>query len=390
MNQGKFVFTQVVEFLPQRVLDRIIKQYDGNRYVKHFTCWNQLLCMMFGQMSKKESLRDLLTSITPHSSKFYHLGFGKGVSRSNLAHANENRDYRIFEELAYELIALAQKSCISDPEFKVPVKGKVYAFDSTIIDLCLNVFWWATFRSTKGGVRGTIQFDVQTSIPVFIHIAPASVHEVNVMDDLSYEKGGFYIFDRGFFDYSRLFRININYAYFVIRAKKNARLTRLYSSPCDKEAGVMCDQTVKPECFYPGKFYPEKLRRIKFKDKETGRIFIFITNNFVLPAPDIAMLYKYRWKIELFFKWIKQHLKIKAFWGTSENAVKTQIYIAIITYVLVAIIKAKLKSKKSNYEILQILDTALLDKTPINELLANHVYKDVKEQEYIQLKINLF
>ncbi len=390
MNQGKYVFAQVVEFLPQRVFDRIVKQYNGNRYVKHFTCWNQLLCMMFGQMSKKESLRDLLTSITPHSSKFYHLGFGKAVSRSNLAYANENRDYRIFEALTYELIALAQKNCVNDPEFKVPVLGKVYAFDSTIIDLCLNVFWWATFRSTKGGVRGTIQFDIQTSIPVFIHISPASVHEINVMDELSYEKGGFYIFDRGFFDYFRLSRIHASGAFFVIRAKKNAKLSRLYSKACDKKAGVMCDQTVVPQGYYSGKFYEDKLRRIKFRDQETGRVFIFITNNFSLSASDVALLYKYRWKIELFFKWIKQHLKIKAFWGTSENAVKTQIYIAISTYVLIAIIKTKLKSSKSNYEILQILDTALLDKTPINELLANQVNQDVKEQDYIQLKINLF
>jgi hypothetical protein len=390
MNHGKFVFTQVAEFLPQRIFDRIVKKFSGNRYVKHFTCWNQLLCMMFGQLTGRDSLRDLLMSISPHTSKFYHLGFGKNVSRSNLANANEKRDYQIYEALAYELIATAQRICTKDPDFSIPVKGKVYAFDATIIDLCLNVFWWATFRRTKGAIKGHVLYDVQTSIPVFIHVTPASVHEVNGMDELSYEKDGFYVFDRGYFDYTRLFRINSNNAFFVIRAKKNAKFTRLYSNPCDKETGVLCDQIIVPEGYYPKKYYPEKLRRIKYRDPESGRVFVFITNNFILDAKDIAMLYKYRWKIELFFKWIKQHLKIKSFWGTTENAVKTQLFIAICTYVLVAIIKEKLKSDKSNYEILQILGIALLDKTPLKELITNQIYQDVKEQDYIQLKINLF
>jgi hypothetical protein len=390
MNQGKYVFTQITEFLPQRTFDRFVKDYFGNRYIKHFTCWNQLLCMMFGQLTGRDSLRDLLTSISPHSSKFYHLGFGKNVSRSNLANANEKRDYRIYEALSYELISTAQKTCAKDTDFNIPVKGKVYAFDATVIDLCLNVFWWATFRRSKGAIKGSVLYDVQTSIPVFIHITPASVHEVNGMDELSYEKDGFYVFDRGYFDYYRLYRIHLNKAFFVIRGKKNAKLIRLYSNPCNKEIGVMCDQIVVPENYYQKKYYPGKLRRIKYKDSETGRVFVFITNNFILNATDIAMLYKYRWKIELFFKWIKQHLKIKSFWGTSENAVKTQVYIAIITYTLVAIIKSKLCIEKSTYEILQIFSVSLFDKTPIDRLLQNQIYQDVKEQNYIQLKFNLF
>jgi hypothetical protein len=389
MNQGKYVFAQIADFLPSRVFDRCVEHYSGNYYVKHFKCWNQLLCMMFGQLSGRESLRDLLTTISAHRPKYYHLGFGKNVSRSNLATANEIRDYRIFEELAYELIAEARSCCQQDADFALSIDNPVYAFDSTLIDLCLNVFWWAEFRKAKAAVKVHTLYDIRTSIPCFIHITDGATHDVHGLDVLTYEANGFYILDRGYVDFQRLYNIHQQKAFFVTRAKDNFQFTRLNAGVPDKKAGVTCDQCVKPKGFYTSKHYPEGIRRIRFIDVETGRRMVFLTNNFELPAVDIALLYKYRWKVELFFKWIKQHLKVKSFWGTSPNAVKTQIYIAIITYSLVAIIKARMKSTLSTYEILQILSASLLDKTPLKVLLANQNNQDFKEQNDIQLKINL-
>lgn len=389
MNQGKYVFAQVVCFLPARVFDRCVKQYKGNKWIKHFGCWNQMMCMMFGQLSGRDSLRDLLVTIGAHPNKYYHLGFGKNVSRSNLANANEQRDYRIYESFAYEMIAIARNCIITEPDFTVDITGNVYAFDSTTIDLCLNVFWWATFRSAKGAVKLHTLYDIKTAIPSFVHITPGSVHDVNALDVLLYEAGGYYIMDRGYVDFTRLYFIHQCKSFFVTRAKDNFKFKRLYSAPADKFKGVICDQTIMLQGFYSLKAYPEKLRRIKFYDEEQQRIFVFITNNFTLPALDIAMLYKYRWKVELFFKWIKQHLKIKSFWGTSINAVKTQVYIAIITYTLVSIIKSKLKINRSTYEILQILSVSLFDKTQINQLLQSPISQVVKELKYKQLEINL-
>jgi len=389
MNQGKYVFSQVVEFLPARLFDKYVTQYDGNKKVKQFTCWNQLLCMMFGQLSSRDSLRDLIVCLEAHSSKYYHLGLGKNVSRSTLADANEKRDYRIYEQLAYEMISLARTCCLDDCDFRLNIKSNIYAFDATVIDLCLNVFWWATFRKAKGAIKLHTLYDVKTSIPAFVHITAGDVHDVNGLDAITYEVGAYYILDRAYVDYERLYIIHKYQAFFVTRAKKNAQLIRIYSSKVNKKAGVRSDQTVKLSGFYSQQHYPEQMRRIKFYDKEQERSFVFLTNNFTLKALDIAALYKYRWKVELFFKWIKQHLKIKSFWGTSANAVKTQVYIAIITYTLVAIIKSKLNPNRSNYEILQILGVSLLDKTPINQLLQGPVYQNVKEQTYNQLKINL-
>ena len=345
--------------------------------------------MMFGQLSGRESLRDLLTTISAHRPKYYHLGFGKNVSRSNLATANELRDYRIFEELAYEMIAEARNCCQQDADFELSIDNPVYAFDSTLIDLCLSVFWWAEFRKAKAAVKIHTLYDIRTSIPCFIHITDGATHDVHGLDVLTYEANGFYILDRGYVDFQRLYNINQQKAFFVTRAKDNFKFTRLNAGVPDKKAGVTCDQCVKPKGFYTSKHYPEGIRRIRFTDIETGRRMVFLTNNFDLPAVDIALLYKYRWKVELFFKWIKQHLKVKSFWGTSPNAVKTQIYIAIITYSLVAIIKAKMKSTLTTYEILQILSASLLDKTPLKVLLANQNNQDFKEQNDIQLKINL-
>lgn len=389
MNQGKYVFAQVASFLPVRVFDRCVSQFEGNKWTKHFTCWNQMMCMMFGQLSGRDSLRDLLVTISAHPNKYYHLGLGKNVSRSNLANANEQRDYHIYEAFAYEMIALARNCTITETDFALAIKGNVYAFDSTTIDLCLNVFWWATFRKAKGGIKLHTLYDVKTAIPSFVHITPASVHDVNALDVLLYEADGYYVMDRGYIDFERLFNIHQHKAFFVTRAKNNFQFNRIYSAKVDKSMGVMCDQIIHLKGFYPSKEYPEKLRRIKFYDAEQKRTFVFITNNFVLAAIDIAMLYKYRWKVELFFKWIKQHLKIKSFWGTSENAVKTQVYIAIITYTLVAVIKSKLKINRSIYEILQILSASLFDKTQLNQLLQSPISQNVKEHICKQLIINL-
>ena len=387
MNQGKYVFSQLVEFLPQRVFDRITNKYTGNKSIKHFTCWNQLLCMIFGQLSYRESLRDLIIVIEAHQSKVYHLGFGKNVSRSNLSKANENRNFKIFEEFASHLISLAQ-SKISDK--KIEIKGNIYAFDSSTIDLCLSVFCWAHFRKTKAGIKLHTLFDINTQIPVFIHITEANIHDVNAMDVIDYEPLAYYIFDRAYVDYERLFRITLAKAFFVVRAKSNVKFKRMYSNKIEKSTGVKYDQTGKIEGFYSSKNYPEKIRKVKFYDTEKDRILIFLTNNFELKAHEIALLYKQRWQVELFFKWIKQHLKVKTFWGVTENAVRIQINIAIITYCLVSIVSKELKINRSIYEILQILSASLLDKTPLNELLNKCDYENKESINPNQLILSLF
>ena len=387
MNNGKYVFAQLIEFLPQRVFDRLVEKYKGNRYVKHFTCWNQLLCMVFGQLTNRDSLRDLIVIIDAHSKKTYHLGFGKTVTRSNLAKANEKRSSKIFEEFAYHLIDIARKKRAND-DFMI--KGKVYAFDSSTIDLCLSVFWWAKFRKNKAGIKLHTLYDVVTQIPTFIHITEATVNDVNAMDLIPYETGAYYIFDRGYIDFKRLYYITKLSAFFVTRGKSNLKFRRIYSNKVDKSTGVLCDQIGKLTGFYVSKDYPEKLRRVKFYDEETKRTFVFLTNNMELKATEIAMLYKKRWLVELFFKWIKQHLKIKSFWGISENAVRIQIYCAIISYCLVAIVGSDLKIDRSTYEILQVLGISLIDKTPINELFEKLDYNNVKEPDYKQLSLNLF
>ena len=389
MNQGKYVFTQVTQFLPARIFDRCVADNRGNKWVKHFTCWNQMMCMMFGQLAGRESLRDLLITLQAHTSKYYHLGLGKNVSRSNLAEANEQRDYRIYESFAYELIAIARKQLIAETDFKLLIKENVYAFDSTTIDLCLDVFWWASFRTTKGAIKLHTLYDIKTSIPAFVHITEGSVHDLNALDVLFYEPGGFYILDRGYIDYKRLYNIHQQKAFFVTRAKDNFRFIRMYSAKADQSKNIRCDQTIKLYGFYSCKDFPEKLRRIKYYDVEQKRALIFLTNNFTLPAEEIALLYKCRWKVELFFKWIKQHLKIKSFWGTSMNAVKTQVYIAIITYTLIAIIKNQLQTKLTTNEILQILSASLFDKTHLNQLFQSLVEQNIKEQNCNQLKMTL-
>ena len=386
MNQGKYIFAQLTDFLPRRVFDTIVTKYDGNKKIRTFTCWNQMLCMIFGQLTARDSMRDLMLSLEAHNTKYYHLGLGKSVTRTNLGKANRNRDYRIYEDFAYVLIEEARNSVYKD-DFEVKVDGNVYAFDSSTIDLCLSVFWWAEFRKHKGGIKLHTLYDVKTSIPSLVLITSAKVHDVNMLDALTYEAGSFYIMDKGYIDFTRLYRLNCSKAYFVTRAKENMQFRRIYSNKVDKTTGLIYDQIGKLETYKSLKSYPEKLRRVKYYDAETNKVFIFITNNLELTAFEIALLYKKRWQVELFFKWIKQHLRIKSFWGTTINAVKIQLYCAIITYCMVTIVGNKLKVDRSIYEILQILSFSLLDKSPVKEILNKSDYKNVKELNYKQLEI---
>jgi len=389
MNQGKYIFAQLTEFLPRRSFDRIVAKYDGNKHVRSFTCWNQMLCMVFGQLTARDSMRDLMLSIEAHQAKYYHLGFGSTVTRRNLGRANERRNYKIFEEFAYILIEEARKSCYKH-DFEVEVDGNVYALDSTTIDLCLSIFWWAEFRKHKGGIKLHTLYDVKTSIPSFLYITNAKVHDVNILDIIPYETGSFYIVDKAYIDFLRLHNIHKKGSFFVTRAKDNMRFKRMYSREVDKTTGVLCDQIGKLETYKSKKDYPDKLRRIKFYDQEIDQVFVFITNNTVLEASEIALLYKKRWEVELFFKWMKQHLRIKSFWGTTLNAVKIQMYCAVIAYCLVALVGYKLKVDRRIYEILQILSISLLDKTPIREILTKCDYNNFKEREDKQLIISGF
>ena len=387
MNTGKYIFAQVTDFLSANDFIKCVGKFNGNYQIKHFTCWNQLMCMLFGQLSNRESLSDLVICLQSQRSKWYHLGMGTGISKSNLAYANENRDWQIFAEYAYLLIAQARKICVSSKDFELDIDSNVYAIDSTTIDLCLSVFWWAPFRKTKGAVKLHTQYDIKTEIPTFVHLSDGLLHDVNILDSLVFEPKAFYIIDRAYIDFYRLNTIHQAGAFFITRLQVNQDYRRVYSNPVDKSTGVLCDQVIKLNNFYPSKFYPGKLRRIKYYDLETEKKLEFMTNNFDLTALDIARLYKYRWKIELFFKWIKQHLKIKTFWGYSENAVRIQVYCAIIAYCTVAIIKEQCKLKYSTYEILQILSLTLLNKTQLNQLFNDAYLQTVKELEHNQLNM---
>lgn len=385
MNNGKYLFAQVISFLPVNDFIKCVKKYNGNYKVHHFTCWHQLMCMLFGQLANRDSLSDLVTCLNTQRDKWYHLGMGTGLSKSNLAYANENRDWHIFEEYAYILIAEARRICTSNNDFQLDIEGNVYAVDSTTVDLCLNVFWWAKFRKNKAAVKVHTQYDIKTDIPSYIYITDGSVHDVNFMDIMEYECGAYYVMDKAYVDFARLYNIHEQNAFFITRLKDNTNYRRIYSAKVDKSTGVLCDQTIRLNNYVAAKKYPGKLRRIKYYDEIIGMTLEFVTNNFLLPALDIARLYKHRWGVELFFKWIKQHLKVKAFWGYSDNAVRVQIYTAIIAYVAVAIMKEKLKLKHSNYEILQILSITLLTKTQLQQLFQKSYLNNVKEQEANQL-----
>ena len=376
MHQDKYVFSQLVSFLDRSKFNRIVAKYDGDKYVKYFTCWNQLLALMFGQLSNRESLRDLIIALEAHQGKTYHLGLGKNVTRSNLSKANQNRDYRIFESFAYYMVEQAQKKCKTSI---FNLGGNVYAFDSTTIDLCLVVFWWAKFRKKKGGIKIHTLYDVETQIPAFFHITTASVHDSKAMNEIPYEIGAYYIFDRGYNCFKNLFRIETLESYFVVRAKSNLQFKAI-NWKRRLPRNILSDAIGELTIYKSSKDYPSHIRKVCFWDEEQKRKFTFLTNAMDLSPLQIAELYKNRWQIELFFKWLKQHLKIKKFWGNTENAVRIQIYSAIIAYCLVAIIQHDMELDRTTYEILQILSISLTDKTRIRELFNKTNFNNDKER----------
>ena len=375
MNSGQTLFSQLMEFIPTYEFNQCVRRYNGNYKIKKFTCREQFLCMAFAQLTYRESLRDIQACLRAANKKLYHMGIRSRVSRNTLAHANQIRDWRIYAEFAQVLICEARK-LYANEDFGVQLEQTVYALDSTTIDLCLSLFPWALFRNKKAAVKLHTLIDLRGNIPTVIFITPGKVHDVNILDDLVIEAGAIYVMDRGYLDFERLYKIHQSLAFFVTRAKSNFDFKRLYSRRVDKATGVLCDQTVTLQGFYAKKSYPDKLRRIKYYDADKRKRLVFLTNNFLLPAVTIADIYRCRWQVELFFKWIKQHLRIKAFYGTSENAVKTQIWIAISVYVLVAIVKKRLNLSLSLYTILQILSVSLFEKTPILQALTPTDYND--------------
>jgi len=384
---GQTVFSQIMGFVPIKKFRRCVDRYNGNYRIRSFTCFDQFLCMAFAQLTYRESLRDIECCLRAMRGKLYHMGIKGKVSRSTIAYANENRDWRIYCDFAQILIHQARQ-LYSDDDFGLQLQETVYALDASIIDLCLSVFPWARFRKTKGGIKLHTLLDLRGSIPSFVMVTEAGVHEVNILDELIPEPGAIYIMDRGYLDFARLYALHQEASFFVVRAKTNTRLRRLYSSSVDRGCGLRCDQVVVPTGFYTQKHYPDKLRRIVFVDAEKELRINLLTNQMTLPALTIADLYRCRWQVELFFKWIKQHLRIKAFYGTSENAVKTQIWIAISVYVLVAIIKKRMKLDLSLYTILQIFSITLFEKMPILQALTDNDYKNKIANGHIQL--NLF
>ena len=376
MQKSPFVFTQLTKFISRSYFNDLVRKYNGDRYVKTFTCWNQLLTLMFGQLSNRQSMRDLIAALEAHQSKCYHLGVSKRVTRSNLAKANEERDYRIFEDFAFYMMAEARRLRI-DHIFQLD--GNVYAFDSTTISLCLSVFEWAKFRKHKGGIKVHTLFDIETQVPAFIHITNAKPHDVTAMDVIPYESGSYYVFDRAYNHYKRLYRIHSCGSFFVVRAKKNLKYkTVKWVRRLPKN--ILSDAQIELTDYYTSKHYPETLRLVKYWDEENQREFTYLTNAKHLTAQQVADLYKSRWQVELFFKWLKQHLRIKRFWGTSENAVRIQVYAAITTFCMVAIMQHKMKLSRSTYEILQILNLSLTDTTPLVDLLNKTNFQDVKDQ----------
>ena len=377
MNKDKYVFAQLIEFLNNDKFRHLVDKYDGNRYVKHLTCWNQLLALMFGQLCNRESLRDVIVALEAHRSKCFHLGLGrKPIAKTTLATANQNRDYRIFEEFAFYMMTQAREKRATDI-FKLG--GKVYAFDSTTIPLCLSVFWWAKFRKKKGGVKAHVLYDLEAQVPAFYHITTASVNDSKAMQEIPYETDAYYIFDRGYNNFKELYRILRMESFFVVRAKSNLQYKCVrWKRRLPKN--ILTDAEIELTVYKSRKDYPENLRLVRYYDEEQGREFMFLTNAMDLTAQQIADLYKNRWQIELFFKWLKQHLKIKKFWGTTENAVRIQISAAITAYCLVAIVQHDMQLKRSTYEVLQILSMSLTDKTPLRELFDKTYSNDVKEQ----------
>ena len=381
MNQGRYIFSQLCDFLPVDFFKWLVKKYEGNKYVKSFTCWNHLLVLLFGQLSNREGLRDLIVTLAPHKRAFHHLGFGKSVTRSNLSKTNEVRDVRIFREFANRMIAIAREKRAGVKDFFL--SNKVYAFDSTTISLCLSVFWWTRLHHGRGGVKMHTLYDVTTDIPSFVIITDASVHDSKLMDQIPYESDSFYIFDRAYMATEHLFQIEMSEAYFVVREKSKILYKVLEDKHCSNpDTGVMADQIIVFTGSKTKKQYPRELRRVVFYDSEHNRTLIFYTNNFEVSAEQIALLYKYRWRVELFFKWMKQHLRIKEFYGTSENAVQIQIYAALTAYCLVAIVEHEMQLDMDTYDVLRILSTSLLTRMPLRDLLDKSNW-DLEEAEPI-------
>ena len=387
MNFGKLVFAQLTQHLPLTTFRRCVARYGGEHKVKSFSCLDQYLCMAFAQLTYRESLRDIEACLRAQAGKLYHMGIKSRVSRSTLADANEARDWRIHAEFAQSLIGIARR-LYAEESFGVDLKETVYALDASTIDLCLSVFPWAPFRSTKAAVKLHTLLDLRGNIPTFLHISDGKLHDVNVLDLLVPEPGAFYVMDRGYIDFERLHRLHEAGSFFVTRAKSNLKALRRYSNPVDRTTGLICDQTIVLTGFYSRQDFDTPLRRIKFKDPKTGKRLVFLTNNFVLPAITIADLYRCRWQVELFFKWIKQHLRIKVFFGTSENGVKTQLWIAVSVYVLVAIVKKRLNLSASLYEMLQILSLTMFERLPLDQLLGSLMTDDI--QSTLDNQLNLF
>ncbi len=387
MYIGKPLFSQLMDFLPWKTFHRIVERYDGDHRVRTLTCAEQYRAMAFAQLTYRESLRDIETCLSVHASKLYHMGFHQPVRRSTLADANERRDWRIHAEVAQRLIAQAQKLYAVE-DLGLDLTNTVYALDATTIDLCLSVFPWAHFRTTKAAVKMHTLLDLRGNIPSFIHISNGKLHDVHALDMLMPEAGAIYVMDRAYVDFARLHMLHQTGAFFVTRAKSNMNAHRVYSAPADRVTGIIYDQTISLDGNVNSRNYPGHLRRIRFKDPETGKTLVFITNNFALPAATICALYKSRWQVELFFKWIKQNLRIKRFFGTSENAVKTQIWIAVSVYVLVAIVKKRLNLDASLYTLLQILSVTLFEKMPLHQTLAGD--ENRCDHPQITNQLNLF
>lgn len=376
MNKNKYVFAQLIEFLDKDKFRHLVDKYNGNRYVKSFTCWNQLLALMFGQLSNRESLRDVVVALEAHHTQCYHLGIGRNpIAKTTFASANQNRDYRIFENFAFFMMEQARKKQATDI-FKL--KGHVYAFDSTTIPLCLSIFWWAKFRKKKGGIKAHVLYDLEAQVQAYFHISTASVHDSKAIKYIPYESGSYYVFDRGYNAFKELYKIHLHESFFVVRAKKNLQFKCIrWKRRLPKN--VLTDSVIELTGIITRQKYPERLRLVKYRDENQDREFVFLTNAFHLTSLEIAELYKNRWQVELFFKWLKQHLKIKKFWGTTENAVRIQISTAIISYCLVAIVQHDMQLERSTYEVLQILSISLTDKTCLKELFEKTNFNDVKE-----------
>lgn len=387
MNSGKSIFSQLMDFLPEYEFRQCVARYQGNYKLKSFSCWDQFLCMAFAQLTYRESLRDIEACLRAQQTKLYHLGIRGQVSRNTLAHANSVRDWRIYADFAQVLITRARALYVDD-NFGVELAQTVYALDATTIDLCLALFPWAEFRKTKGAVKLHTLLDLRGNIPTVVSITHGKVHEVNILDQLSFEAGAFYVMDRAYLDFARLYKLHLASAFFVTRARKRFDFQRLYSQPVNRTTGVICDQLVTLGNPVPRKGYPEKLRRIRYFDVQTQKRLVFLTNNFSLPPLTITQLYRSRWQVELFFKWIKQHLRIKKFYGTSVNALKTQIWIAISVYVLVAIVKKELQLEGSLYRMLQICSVSIFEKTPILQALS--VTEDQSTLDHLCKQLILF